>query len=152
MKNHGFKFIEAPADSPVVAAYFLKNLVDNGLPLDTHSSAEHWIAMVKPDAEGTDRVYGVFGWRQVEKVVEISDYYLHESRFGVLAGYAAMEYIKRASDETGTSIVTVTPITNSSVSQAYKKFFGVTMPTALVYRYDPPKIQSEEPAQLKEAV
>lgn len=148
MRDYGFRFVEAPAHSEAVRAYFLKNLVDNGYPLSTEPSAEHWIAMVKADKEGTERVYGVFGWRMAAKgVVEISDYYLHESRFGVLAGYAAMEYIKKASDETGTSVMTVTPVQNSAVSQAYKKFFGVTMPTAVVYRYDPPKVEL-----LKEAV
>lgn len=137
-EKHGFKFVPAPPDSPVVRAYVIKHLLDAGYPIDIAPAAEKWIAIVRDD-NGTERVYGVFGWRVTPNAVEVTDFYIYPNRWGVLAGYAGMERIKLDADRTGTDIITATPTSNTQMVDAYKKIFGVEQPVLVVYKYTPKK-------------
>lgn len=132
IKRFGFTFMDVPADSSVVRMYVIKHLVDTGYPLDIKPAAENWIGVVR---EG--RVVGVFGFRKHDKTIEITDFYVYPSRWGWLAAYAAMEYIKGWSDSMGIPMVTATPTNNGRMIRAFTKVFGKRDPVLVVYRYEP---------------
>jgi hypothetical protein len=142
-QKFGFDFFTTSYASKGVQMYHLKFLKENGYPLDTPSDAEYWVGVQKDG-----RVYCVFGLRNLPKAIEVTDFYIynsglkeHENRWGKLAGYAAIQKIKRDSDILQIPIVTATPAKNTHMIEAYKKIFGVEEPVLHVYRYEPKKIE-----------
>lgn len=135
-QKYGFRFAPAPPDSPVVRAYVAKHLMDNGYPLDVTPAATRWAAVIRSDGE-VERVYGVFGWRAHPRSIEVTDFYLYPDRWGVLAGYAAIERIKADADRECVELLTATPAGNKQMIAAYKRIFGVPEPALVVYRYVP---------------
>jgi hypothetical protein len=110
--------------------------MDNQYPLSIKPSAQLWAGCVKV-INNEARILGVFGWRKHEQTVEITDFYIHQSRWGYIAAYAMMEKIKMEADKGQYPLVTATPFKNEHMIAAYKKHFGVSEPTLMVYRYVP---------------
>ena len=133
-EKHGFRFVPTEWEARGVQAYFMRNVVEHGYPLDMQSDALGWTAVVGDD----ERVYAVFGWKPIPGgVVDITDFYSYPNRKGVLAAYAAIEYIKGEADRTGVPLVTATPEGNTTMIAAYKRIFSVDRPTLLVFKYVP---------------
>lgn len=130
--KHGFSFAATCANDPVVQAFLKAHIVEHGYPADTEPTSHYWVRIVKGD-----HAYGVFGWKRIPIGVEIPDFYLENSRFGVLAGYAALEKIKDEADARGYAVVTATPYKNERMMSAYQRVFAVNEPRLLVWIYDP---------------
>lgn len=131
-EKYGFGFSLADADSPAVRFYVDDHWQRYGYPPDVKPASEYWIGVCRDD-----HVWAVFGAKSLSgSVVEIPDFFIHRSRWGVLAGYAALEQIKSLADQTGVSVVTVTPMWNTRQQKAQEKAFGVEA-TDKVYWYRP---------------
>jgi hypothetical protein len=132
-EKYGFDIRFADKNSEAVKLYCLEHLKKHGYPLDLVPSSEYWLATCREN-----KVYAVVGFRIIDpKTVDVPDFYIHESRWGILAAYATIEYIREFADSAGIDLLTSTPVWNTKMIDAYKKTFGVTEPTHYIFRYSP---------------
>jgi len=132
-EKYGFQIAPAAADSESVRYYIKDHLEYFGYPPDVVPTSVMWLGIVREE-----KVWGVFGIKPLgDKVVEIPDFYLHRSKWGILAGYAALEIIKELADQLQIEILTATPVWNKPQQRAQERIFGVDGPTHLMYRYRP---------------
>jgi len=116
-----------------VKFYVKDHLEHFNYPADVVPSSSMWLGIVRED-----KVWGVFGIKPLgDKCVEIPDFYLHRSKWGILAGYAALEIIKELSEKLQIEVITATPLWNKAQQRAQERIFGVSGPTHLVYKYKP---------------
>ena len=135
-ERYGFVIQQAAPDSAAVAQYVHDHLAFYGYPPDTKPASTVWLGITRDG-----RVWGVVGLKPLsDSVVEVPDFYLHRSRWGVLAGYAGLEYLRAYADATGIEIVTATPVWNTKQIRATQRVFGVHEPTHYIYKYIPKKV------------
>jgi hypothetical protein len=130
--RYGFRLVgPAPTTDPIVTAYYKTHLKDFGYPEDIVPIADFWMGIQRKDT-----IEGVFGCKRIsEKILEIPDFYISKSRWGILAAYAALEFLRSWSDETGVQVLTGTPVLNTKMQKAMERCFGVKGPVLVVYRY-----------------
>lgn len=105
-------------------------------PPDVVPSSVLWVAICRDE-----KIWGVVGIKPLgDKSIEVPDFYLHRSRWGILGGYAALEALKDYSTATGTEVITVTPVWNTPQMKAQEKVFGVQGPSHHVYRFRPQEV------------
>jgi hypothetical protein len=132
-EKYGFVIAQAAPDSDAVRYYVHDHLAFYGYPLDVQPASSVWLGICRER-----QVWCVIGLKPVsERCIEVPDFYLHRSRWGVLAGYAALEYLRDYARENKIEVVTATPIWNTKQIKTFKKVFGVTEPTHYVFRYRP---------------
>ena len=135
-EKYGFAIVGADPNSEGVRHYVHDHLAFYGYPLDIKPSSTVWLGITRDG-----RVWGVMGLKPLsDSLVEIPDFYLHRSRWGILAGYAGLEYLRGYADSTGIELVTATPVWNTKQIGATKRVFGVEEPTHLVFKYIPKKV------------
>lgn len=134
-EKYGFDIRFTEGSSDAVRQYCQEHLKRHGYPLDIQPASEQWLAICR-----NNKVYGVLGFKILDpKTVEIPDFYIHQSRWGILAAYAGIEYAKDFAHLVGIELVTATPVWNTKMIEAYKKVFKVEGPTHYIFRYTPPE-------------
>lgn len=132
-EKYGFEIAPAQAESAAVQYYIKDHLEHFNYPPGIIPSSVMWIAIIRQE-----QIWGVFGIKPLsEKAVEIPDFYLHRSKWGRLAGYAALEIIRDLSIELKIEVITATPVWNKPQQRAQERIFGVSGPTHLIYKYRP---------------
>ena len=113
-EKYGFVLFQAEADSPAVRYFIEDHLSFYGYPADVQPSSTTWYGVCR---EGN--VYGVVGVRPLsEKTVEVPDFFFQRSRWGILAGYAALELIKELAIALKIEVITATPVWNKRMMKA----------------------------------
>jgi hypothetical protein len=130
--KYGFTFHSLPRSSSIVERFLAEHLRSHNYPADLQPSSESWMGV-----SFGPTFYCVFGWRRLPRAIDIPDFYTSPGRWGIMAGYAAMERIKADADEQRLCVVTVTPYRNTRMVDAYKHVFDVKDPSHVVFMYDP---------------
>ncbi len=138
-EKYDFRFYAVAGEHPVVRAFVAAHFRAHGYSAEAQPSSHDWVAV-----ERHGGIYTVFGWRREGTAIVIDDFYAYPSRWGTLACYAALEYIKAQADRAGVCVVTATPRENTRMIRAYKRVLGLTEPALLVYRYTPAVAAGED--------
>lgn len=142
-EKYGFTVQPTAPDSDAVKFYTLDHLAHFGYPLDIQPSSTMWLGVSK----GTD-VWSVIGLKPLaENTVEVPDFYIHRSRWGILAAYAGLETIKEYSEKLNVEVITATPKWNTPQMRAMERVFGVDGPTHFIYRFRPWETKCQQPSQ-----
>ena len=131
--KYGFTVQQTAADSAAVELYCADHLAHYNYPADIKPASTLWFGICR-----TGQVWGVVGVKPVnESSIEVPDFYFHRSRWGTLAAYAALEYLKEFADTTGMEVITATPTWNTKQARALERVFSVDGPTHFIYKYKP---------------
>jgi hypothetical protein len=131
--EHGFEIQFAAPDSEAVVFYTQDHLRRHGYPLDIVPASEQWLGIVR-----AGQVWGVVGLKAAgPKALEIPDLYTHQSRWGILGAYAALEYLRDFARLQNIEVLTATPVWNTSMIKAMCRVFEVPGPTHVIMRYRP---------------
>ena len=141
-ERHGFVFVGVPSENPIIGIFARAHVEAFGLPNDTRSVAEHWVAVCKPPG-----VYAIFGWRLLNDAgglrADVSDFYCTQNRLGTLAAYAALERVRDLSDARGVPVLTATPAWNEPMIRAIRRVFGVKEASHVVHIHYPVAAKAE---------